>query len=114
MNGIYSLHPLVHCRSRDSMSVEGRQTGFPVASTLLSSSITFRFTSEDLAYRRTLIPHIKALGNQSAYDVERYDKFGYWKETEELEVRVLDIRNVFEEDHPGTLGRLIGLQGWTG
>ena len=116
-SGIYSLHPLVHCWSRDSMSDEERQTSFSAASTLLSSSITYRFTSKDLAYRRTIIPHIKALWDSTSYDEERYEKFalafheaGHWKEAEELKVQVMQTRKrVLGGDHPHTLRSIANL-----
>ena len=50
------------------------QTNLSVASALVSY-ITFDYSSEDMAYRRTLIPHIKALGNQTSYDDKWYTKF---------------------------------------
>ena len=108
---IYSLHPLVHCWSRDSMSNEERQTHGLVASILLSSSITFGVTSEDFAYRRIIIPHVKALGNQIFDDDEQLNKFvlafneaGYWNDAEKLLVDILMIRAmVFGQEHPLTM-----------
>ena len=95
------------------MSNEEQQTSSSFVLTLLASSITFRYTSEDYAYRQTLIPHIKAveLSNQRSYDDERYAKFalafskaGYWKEAVELEVQVMETRKrVLGEEHPSTL-----------
>ena len=117
-SGVYSLHPLVHCWSRDSMSGEDRQTGISMTSTLLTSSITFDFSTNGYAFHRSLIPHIKALdqyskelGIEMSYNDQQYTHFalaydsgGYWKEAEKLEVQVMQTRKrVLGEEHPDTL-----------
>ena len=118
MDNIYSMHPLVHSWSRDSMADEQRQAGSFFAHNLLSSSITPTFASEDYAFRRTLVPHIKAanrhnslLGTSMAYNDERYTNYGlvfyeagYWNEAEQLQIRVSETRKrVLGEEHPDTL-----------
>ena len=68
---VYSMHPLVHSWSRDSMAHEEQQAGYFFAHGLLSSSITFVFVNEDYAFHRTLVPHIKAvLRTPMAYNDE--------------------------------------------
>jgi tetratricopeptide (TPR) repeat protein len=126
MSGIYLLHPLVHCWSRDSMSLEVQQTSSSSASILLSSSITFYYTTMDYMFRRNLVPHIKAidqytaeLGIQKEYDDEQYTHFalafheaGSWNEEEKLEVQVMQMRNrVLGEEHPDTLSAMGNLAG---
>ena len=118
MDNIYSMHPLVHSWSRDSMSHEQRQAGSFFARDLLSSSITFVFASEDYAFRRTLVPHIKAANRHNtllmtpmAYNDERYTNYGlvfyeagYWNEAEQLQVQISGTRKrVLGEEHPDTL-----------
>ena len=118
MDNIYSMHPLVHSWSRDSMAREEQQAGSFFAHGLLSSSITFVFANEDYAFRRILVPHIKAvdrhdaeLGTPMAYNDERYTNYGlvfheagYWKEAEQLRVQVSETRKrVLGEEHPDTL-----------
>ena len=118
INGVYSMHPLVHCWSRDRMSHEQQQSSSSVALFLLSSSITFNFTSDDYKFRQTLIPHIKAIkvytagvDNQMPYNDQQYTNFGLvfseagnWKEAEELQVQVMQTRKrVLGEEHLSTL-----------
>ena len=118
MDNVYSMHPLVHSWSRDSMAPEQRQAGCFFAHGLLSSSITFVFASEDYAFRRTLVPHIKAanrynalLRTPMAYNDKRYTNYGlvfyeagYWNEAEQLQVQVSETRKrVLGVGHPHTL-----------
>jgi hypothetical protein len=58
--GEYSIHPLVHCWSRDKMSQLEQQRKGRSARALLSQSITLQYAREDYTFRRFLIPHIKA------------------------------------------------------
>lgn len=83
-----------------------RQTMCGVAGTLLSSSITFQFFSRDYAFRRALVPHVKAYYEHMTekYPVKNYNEkeyvnfglvfyeSGYWKEAEELRVQVMETR----------------------
>ena len=118
MDNIYSMHPLVHSWSRDSMAHEEQQAGSFFVHSLLSSSITFVFANEDYAFCRTLVPHIKAVDRHDAvlrtpmgYNDERYTNYGlvfyeagYWKEAEQLRVQVSETRKkVLGEEHPDTL-----------
>ena len=89
---------------------------------LLSSSITFVFASEDYAFCRTLVPHIKAtnqndglMGTPMTYNDERHTNYGlvfheagYWKEAEQLDVQVLEMRRrVLGEEHPDMLTSMV-------
>jgi tetratricopeptide (TPR) repeat protein len=118
IRGVYSLHPLMHCWSRDHMSHEEQKTKSALAATMLSSSITFHFTAKDLAFCRALIPHLKALNQYTTevgfllpYQDKQYTCFslayheaGYWKEAEELQVAVMQMRKrILGEEHPDTL-----------
>ena len=118
MDNIYSMHPLVHYWSHDSMTDEQRQAGSFFAHKLLSSSITPTFASEDYAFRRTLVPHIKAANRHNsllrtpmAYNDKRYTNYGlvfyeagYWNEAEQLQIRVSETRKRdLGEEHPDTL-----------
>src|ERR1700727_2773120 len=91
---------------------------------LLSSSITFHFTSDDYAFRRTLIPHIKSAGQyiagleiETSYNEKQYTNFalafdeaGFYKEAEKLEVQVMQTRmRVLEEENPSTLTSMANL-----
>src|SRR3984885_9909328 len=58
--GVYSMHPLVHCWSRDRMLQPEQQTRWMSAKTLLAQSITVQFAIQDYAFRHTLLSHIKA------------------------------------------------------
>jgi hypothetical protein len=114
----YMVHPLVHCWSRDRMSQADRRVMCRAAGTLLSSSITFRWSNEDYASRRALVPHVKAhyehIKEKSSlkyYNEEVYVNFGlvlyeswHWKEAEELQFQVMETRKrVLGIEHPDTL-----------
>jgi tetratricopeptide (TPR) repeat protein len=124
LQGGYSIHPLVHCWSRDRMSQLEQQRNGSSARVLLSQSITFQFASEDYAFRRIILPHIKA--NTRYADEARavttfcdneYTKFasvfsenGYWNDAENLQVDVMDVRRrVLGGEHPDTLSSMASL-----
>ena len=92
----YSVHPLVHSWSHDRMLPEEQWIKY-ACSHILSSSISFQFTSEHCAFRQRLLPHIKVnlhdiqLEMPSFYNDKQYTNFalvfyegGYWKDAEEL------------------------------
>ena len=121
MDNTYSVHSLVHSWSRDS---EQQREGYFFAHNLLSSSIGLVLACEDYAFRRTLVPHIKAvsqrdalLGTPMAYDDERCTNYGpvffevgYWKEREQLEVPVVGTeKRVFGKEHPDILMSMANL-----
>jgi Tetratricopeptide repeat len=114
---VYSMHPLVHLWSHDRMPQEERLRRCLSANTLLSSSITFQFTAEDYAFRRTLIPHIKANDSQEGifipYDDDQFAKFalvhesGFWTDAEKLLVQVMEARSrILGAEHPDTLATM--------
>jgi Flp pilus assembly protein TadD len=114
-SNVYCMHPLVHLWCHDRMSQDERQSRCVSANILLSLSITFQFTSEDYAFRRTLIPHIKANDSREGisipYDDDQYAGFalalhnsGFWTEAEKLQVQVVRTRTrVLGAEHPDTL-----------
>jgi hypothetical protein len=115
---IYSVHPLVHLWSRDRMTRSGQETHYHIAKMLLYRSVTWDSASEDYAFRRTLVPHIKAIGQHAVelgmaktYNDAEYTNFGlvlyesgYWNEAEELNIQVMETRKrVLGAEHPDTL-----------
>ena len=117
----YFEHPLVHLWNRNRLSDEIKKVRGRLATALLARSITFGEHTSDYAFRRDLIPHIKscAAGTDGTrmYGEEEYIKFafvysenGFLKETEELEMRVLEVRKrILGEDHPDTLRSMANL-----
>jgi Tetratricopeptide repeat len=123
-HGGYSIHPLVHCWSRDRMSQQEQQSKGSSARVLLSQSITFQFASEDYAFRRIILPHIKAnthyageAGVIKTFCDNEYTIFalvfyenGYLNDAENLQVDVVDVRRrVFGTEHPATLSSVANL-----
>ena len=124
IDGTYSVHPLVHCWSRDKLLPHQQQTDALCASALLSSSISLGPTANDYAYRRALIPHIQAtsqyyagLGVQMPYNEKLYSRFGfalhengYLKEAEQLHVQVVESsKRILGGEHPDTLTSMANL-----
>src|SRR3984885_11227325 len=123
--GVYAMHPLVHCWIRDQMLEAEQQTRCMSANALLAQSITFQFSSEDHAFRRTILPHMKAneqyaneVGVTEMYDddiqMSRFglvlDENGYWNEAEKLQVDVMELRKkVLGAEHPDTLTSMANL-----
>src|SRR6202035_1356135 len=123
-SGVYSMHPLVHCWSRDRMIQPEQQTRCMSAKRLLVQSISFEFASQDYAFRRTLLSHIKAnekFGDefetsQINDDVQMsrfalvFNENGYWNEAERLEVDVMELRKrLLGAEHPDTLSSMANL-----
>jgi Tetratricopeptide repeat len=126
VGNVYSIHPLVHSWSRDRMTKQNSEILACCASKLLSQSIKFRFLRQDYAFRQTLIPHIKAnhqyaikAGIRNPYDGDEgtnfslvYFESGYWKEAEELQAQVLEMRkSQLGVEHPHTLTSIASLAG---
>jgi tetratricopeptide (TPR) repeat protein len=117
VGNVYSMHPLVHLWSHDRMLPEERQSRCLSANTLLAMSITYLYTKEDYAFRRALIPHIKAnqycaqAGIFIPYDDEQCTRFGFalwgngfWEDAEKLEVQVMETRSqALGIEHPDAL-----------
>ena len=120
-SGTFSIHPLVHCWSREKMSECEQKRICEIGSIILSNAIAWRFKSEDYALRRLIYPHVMEnklhawqIGLKQQYyddDGNKCSKFalvmkenGDCKNAEELEVQVMDIRKqVLGAEHPGTL-----------
>src|SRR6202035_3857515 len=58
--GVYSMHPLLHCWSRDRMLQSELHTRCMSAKALLAQSISLQFASQDYALRHTLLSHTQA------------------------------------------------------
>ncbi|KAF8150938.1 hypothetical protein B0H34DRAFT_666298 [Crassisporium funariophilum] len=121
---VFSIHPLVHCWSRDRMSQPDQQLHCRMANVILSSAIHWRFQTEDYAFRRLLLPHIKAnfeyesqVGLKREYYDDEWTRFslvikehGDWKESERYQLRILEERKrVLGENHPFTLTNMCNL-----
>ncbi len=120
---VYSIHPLVHFWSHDRMLQEEQQSRCLSANILLSLSITFEYSKEDYAFRRTLIPHIKVSQNgvqtgiSIPYDDDQCSRFGLalsenglWEDAERLDIQVMETRSRVLEScinipEPGTMDR---------
>ena len=58
-NGVYSMHPLVHARSRDRMTLSEKQTYSSMACITLSCSLN-NYRSQPYGFRRALVTHVRA------------------------------------------------------
>jgi len=118
----FSVHPLVHCWSREQMLITEQQRMYEMGSIILSCAIPLKFTSQDYALRQLIFPHIKAnelhgsqMGLIKQYYDDQYSNFSLvmqenedWNNAEKLLVQVMEIRKkVLGADHPDTL-RSIG------
>src|ERR1700733_4781068 len=123
--GVYSMHPLVHCWIHDRMLEAEQQTRCMSAKAMLAQSIPLQFSSQDYAFRRTLLPHMKA-NEQYAKEVgitEINDddvqmtifglvfyENGYWNEAEKLQVNAMELRKrLLGAEHPDTLESMANL-----
>ncbi|KAF8799504.1 hypothetical protein BYT27DRAFT_7120329 [Phlegmacium glaucopus] len=116
-----SVHPLVHCWSRERMIKCEQERICEMGSIILSCAIPWRFTSQDYALRRMIFPHIKVNGLHGTqiglieYYDDKWSNFalvmrenGDWKNLEQLEeqlkLQVMDMRKkVLGAEHPDTL-----------
>ena len=101
-----SVHPLVHCWSREQISKSEQQRMYEMGSTILCCAISRRLSSYDYGLRRLIFPHITAneshgsqMGLTKKYYDDKWNNFifvmseiGDWKNAEQLEVQVLDMR----------------------
>src|ERR1700678_1530422 len=119
-----SIHPLMHCWCREQMSKYEQQRMCQIGSTILSCAIPWKFTSQDYALRRCILPHLKANelhGNQigiiNQYYDNKYNNFGLvmmehgeWNNAEQLFVQVMDMRKkLLGAEHPSTLTSMANL-----
>ena len=55
-----SIHPLVHCWSREQMSKSDQQRTYEIGGSILSSAVPWEYTSHDYGLHQLIFPHIKA------------------------------------------------------
>ena len=71
-----SVHPLIHCWSREQMSKTEQQRMYEIGGTILSCATTQRLTSYDYGLRRLIFSHIKAIelhGSQMGLTKKYFD-----------------------------------------
>ena len=113
-----SVHPLVHCWSREQISKSEQQRMYEMGGTILCCAISRRLSSYDYGLRRLIFQHIKANeshGSQMGFTKKYYDdkwnsfiyvleEIGEWKHAEKLRDQVLDMREkLLGAEHPHTL-----------
>jgi hypothetical protein len=100
----FSMHVLVHSWARDHMPDAMRPQQAGAVTALLLSSINGRFLAKDYAFRRQLLPHIRACEKHRAAEritksdnLEHTGNFslvfyegGHWKEAEETSVQAME------------------------
>jgi len=119
-----SVHPLMHCWSRERMLKSEQQRIYHMGSIILSSAIPWGFTSQDFTLRRLIFPHIKANelhGSQMGLVKQYYDdkctsfalvmrENGDWNNAEQLDSQVMDMRKkLLGAEHPDTLTSMANL-----
>ena len=119
----FSIHVLVHSWARDRIPQPGRLSCLLATREFLASSTSWRYRTEDYAFRRRLLPHIRACekyGGGKGFLLESHEqgsKFalvfseaGQWKEAEELFAQVMETRKrALGEEHPDTLTSMANL-----
>ena len=121
---MFSVHPLVHCWSREQLSKIEQQKKYEMGSIILCCAISRRLSSYDYRLRRLIYPHIKAneshgcqMGLTQKYYDDKWNNFifvieeiGDWKHAEQLEVQVLDMRRkLLGAEHSVTLLSMVNL-----
>jgi len=121
---LLSIHPLVHCWSREKMLKPEQERTYQIGSIILSGAVSWRFTSQDYALRRLIFPHIKAnelygslMGLVKQYNDDQWSKFalvmmenGDWNKAEQLLIEVMDMRKkLLGTEHPSTLTSMANL-----
>ena len=121
---ILSVHPLVHCWSREQISKSEQQRIYEMGSIILCCAISQRLSSYDYGLSRMIFPHIKASeshGSEMGLTRKYYDdkwnnfifvmkKIGDWKHAEQLGIQVLDMRKkVLGAEHPDTVKSMANL-----
>jgi hypothetical protein len=101
-----SVHPLIHCWSREQMSKTEQQRMYEIGTTILSCAISQRLTGYDYGLRQLIFLHIKAnelhgseMGLTKKYYDDQYNNFmfvmgeiGDWNNAEQLATQVLYMR----------------------
>jgi tetratricopeptide (TPR) repeat protein len=118
LSKMLSVHPLIHCWSRDHMSKTEQQRMYEIGIMILSCAISRGLTSYDYGLRQLIFSHIKAnelYGSEMGLTQQYYDdkcnnfKFvmeenGDWNNAEKLAIQVLDKRKeLLGKEHPDTL-----------
>ena len=114
-----TLHPLVHEWCRDRMSHDDQELSYRQALLLLSSSVKWKFETEDYWYRRTLVSHVHQLLRQGEHQVELSEESrmetwpdlalilgenGWTRDSVRVTEAVVKLqKNKLGEDHPDTL-----------
>ena len=113
-----SVHPLVHCWSREQISKNEQQRMYEMGSIILCCAISKRLSGYNYGLSRMIFAHIKAIeshGSQMGLTKKYYDdkwnnfmfvmkEIGDWKHAEQLGVQMLDMRKrVLGAEHPDTL-----------
>jgi tetratricopeptide (TPR) repeat protein len=119
--GIYAIHPLVHEWSRDRMLISQKKCMMQVSKLILVNCITREMTTENRAFRRLLVPHIKANYQseeensfQRVFHDDEYSKFSYvfhesgmWKDAEFFQHKVVEMGIKKQgPEHPNTMLRM--------
>ena len=113
-----SVHPLVHCWSREQIPKSEQQRMYEMGSIILCCAISQKLSSYDFGLRQLIYPHIKAnelygsqMGLTKKYYDDKWESYIYvlnevaeWKHAEQLVVQMLDMRKkVLGAEHPHTL-----------
>ena len=113
-----SVHPLIHCWSREQMSKTEQQRMYEIGTIILSCAVSWRLTSYDYGLRQLIYSHIKAnelYGSEMGLTKQYYDdkcnnfrfvmeEIGDWNNAEQLAMQVLQMRKkLLSAKHPDTL-----------
>ena len=124
LSEMLSVHPLVHCWSRDQISKSEQQKMYEMGSIILCCAIPKGLSSYDYGLRRLIYPHIKAneshgsqMGVTKKYYDDKWNNFIYvleeigdWKHAEQLRDQVLEMRKkLLGAEHPDTLTTMSNL-----
>lgn len=113
-NNMLSIHPLVHAWTRSRVSDMATTHG--CSQFVLGMSIDWKFESEDMSFRRTLLPHFNAsLQGLSIPDMAVrlslvFYEAGHWKKAESLNVQSMEMKKrILGVEHPSTLASMYNL-----
>ena len=113
-----SIHPLVHCWSREQISKSEQERMYEMGSIILGCAISHELSSYSYGLRRLIFQHILAsesygsqIGLTKNYYDDKWNRFRYvmsengsWEHAEQLGIQVTDMRKkVLGEEHPSTL-----------
>ena len=113
-----SIHPLIHCWSREQMSKTEQQRMYEMGTIILSCAISWRQSSYDYGLRQLIFSHIKAnelhsseMGLTKQYYDDKCNNFRFVMEevgdlnnAEQFAMQVLDMRKkLLGAEHPDTV-----------